>query len=202
MTVEYTAEEVDEILSRGYDGENAVPYPVEREKIIAVNARKQRRAMCSEDGEYAYLRVNVCVDYNYKRGDAKQIRITSSRSVDSFIRQAIPIEMSGVELFASIALDAKNQPTGIYIVHRGGISASVVDPVAVLQPAVALLASGLIVCHNHPSQSPEPSPEDLEITERLAQASRAVGIRLLDHLIVTQTGGYFSFLDANIMPKG
>lgn len=203
--VEYTAEEVEEILAGGYDGENVVEYPVGRESIfIARNARKPRkprRAQCSDDSEYAWLRVDVCVDYNYKRGAAEQILLTSSRSVDAFFRKALSVETSGVELFAAIAMNSKNKPIGVYVVHRGGIALAVVDPIAVLQPAVALLANTLIVCHNHPSQIPEPSPDDLAITERLAKASDAVGIRFLDHLIITQTGGYFSFLDAGIMPK-
>jgi len=202
MTVEYTQEEVEDILAGGLDGKNAVPYPVEMERLfVAKNAaRKYKRSACASDGEYAWLRVNVCVDYKYEKGDAERVQITSSRDVDRFLRGAIPIEGSGTELFAAVAMNAKNEPIGVYVVHRGGISASVVDPVAVLQPAVALLASGMIICHNHPSQHPEPSPADVEITERVGKASGILGIRLLDHLIITQSGGYFSFLDAGLLP--
>ena len=202
MTIEYTQEEVAEIISGGLDGKNAVPYPVEREEIFVTRnaARKYKKSACASDGEYAWLRVNVCVDYKYKKGDEEQIRITTSRDVDRFLRAALPIESAGTELLAAIALNAKNQPIGVYVAHRGGVASTIVEPAVVLQPAIALLALGIIICHNHPSQTPDPSPEDISLTERMSKACGLMGVRLVDHIILTQREGYFSFLDAGLLP--
>jgi DNA repair protein RadC len=62
-------------------------------------------------------------------------------------------------------------------------------------------ASAAILVHNHPSGAPEPSADDLTLTERLAQAGELLGIALLDHVIVAAEG-YFSCLDAGLYRRG
>ncbi len=59
-------------------------------------------------------------------------------------------------------------------------------------------AAGLIAIHNHPSGDPTPSPEDLQITARLAECGRLIGIRVLDHVIVTGAE-HFSFADEGLI---
>ena len=69
----------------------------------------------------------------------------------------------------------------------------------VLQPAVLVGASAGVLLHNHPSGDPvfeltgrEPSPEDREVTRRIAEATKVIGISLLDHIVFTHTGPYTS----------
>ncbi len=59
-------------------------------------------------------------------------------------------------------------------------------------------AAAIIICHNHPSGQLEPSEEDERITERLCAAGNLLGIAVLDHLILSPRGGYFSFVEAGL----
>lgn len=88
------------------------------------------------------------------------------------------------EYFVVMCLDVKNQPTAINICHIGSLNASIVHPREVMKTAILSNASSLIVCHNHPSGQPEPSPEDIDVTKRLAEAGKIIGIELIDHLII------------------
>jgi DNA repair protein RadC len=75
-----------------------------------------------------------------------------------------------------------------------------VDPAEVFRLLVSESASGAIFLHNHPSGDPEPSPQDLELTERLVAGGSLLGIRILDHLIVG-SGGYRSLRDLGLWPS-
>ena len=92
------------------------------------------------------------------------------------------------EHFVCLYLDTRRRPIAHRTISIGTLEASLVHPREVLAPALELRASSLVVAHNHPSGDVDPSPEDLALTERLDRACRLMGIRLVDHLIVTQTG--------------
>ncbi|WP_427071286.1 JAB domain-containing protein [Lysinibacillus fusiformis] len=88
------------------------------------------------------------------------------------------------EHFVVLCLDTKNQPTCIQVVHIGSLNASIVHPREVLKSALLSNSASIIVGHNHPSNIATPSPEDIEVTERLKDAGKILGIDLLDHLII------------------
>ncbi|MFS0819186.1 JAB domain-containing protein [Lysinibacillus sp. 1P01SD] len=88
------------------------------------------------------------------------------------------------EHFVVLCLDTKNQPTCIQTVHIGSLNSSIVHPREVLKSALLSNSASIIVGHNHPSNVSNPSPEDIEVTERLKEASKILGIELLDHLIL------------------
>ncbi|HGE5778985.1 TPA: RadC family protein [Bacillus pseudomycoides] len=90
------------------------------------------------------------------------------------------------EYFIVLCLDIKNQPTAINVCHIGSLNSSIVHPREVLKPAIISNAASIIVAHNHPSNDPTPSSEDLEVTKRLIEAGKVVGIGVLDHLIVCE----------------
>ncbi|WP_242272091.1 RadC family protein [Bacillus cereus group sp. BfR-BA-01310] len=90
------------------------------------------------------------------------------------------------EYFIVLCLDIKNQPTAINVCHIGSLNSSIVHPREVLKPAIISNAASIIVAHNHPSNDPTPSREDLEVTKRLIEAGKVVGIDVLDHLIVCE----------------
>jgi len=92
------------------------------------------------------------------------------------------------EHFVAFDLNARHQLLTRRLVSVGSLSASIVHPREVFQPAVAASAAGLIVAHNHPSGDPEPSPEDVAVTRRLRDAGELLGIELLDHLVVAGRG--------------
>ena len=78
------------------------------------------------------------------------------------------------------------------------INAAATYPREVFAPAVERSAAGVLVAHNHPSGDLRPSPEDRETTRRLAAAGRLLGIALLDHVLVAESG-YLSFRERGLL---
>ena len=91
------------------------------------------------------------------------------------------------EHFVAFYLDTHNKLIERQLISIGTLDTSLVHPREVFEPAIAKHAAGIVVAHNHPSGSVEPSRADRDITERLRQAGKLVGIPLLDHVIVTAT---------------
>jgi DNA repair protein RadC len=89
-----------------------------------------------------------------------------------------------VEEFGLLVLDTRNRLKRLQVVSKGSLNGSLVHPREVFREAVALQAAGLILFHNHPSGDPTPSREDLELTRRLREAGRIMGIDILDHIIL------------------
>lgn len=124
-------------------------------------------------------------------------RIGSSREVDAALRPRLA--GADVEHFVAIALDAKNRPIGEVGIARGGLSACPVSPADVFRALLREAAAGVVFVHNHPSGEPSPSADDVALTERLRRAGELLGVRVLDHVIIGREG-YFSFLDAGLLP--
>jgi DNA repair protein RadC len=83
-------------------------------------------------------------------------------------------------------------------IYRGTLDRAVVEPREILKRALLCNAAGVIVYHNHPSGDPAPSREDREFTRRLASAADLLGVRLLDHLVVSAAGSV-SFREAGLL---
>ena len=123
-------------------------------------------------------------------------RLVSSRDVASYFRPLIGADT--MESFWVIGLDAKNRVRVEHQVSRGGLTSCPVSPSDAIRPVVLNACVGAIAIHNHPSGDTSPSPEDIALTQRLAQGFDLLGLRLVDHVIVS-TEGYFSFLDAGVL---
>ena len=80
----------------------------------------------------------------------------------------------------------------------GTLNANLVHPREVFEPALKHSAAGIMVAHNHPSGDPKPSEDDLEITKRLAEAGKMMGVELLDHVIIA-TNNHFSFKEERLI---
>jgi DNA repair protein RadC len=83
-------------------------------------------------------------------------------------------------------------------IYRGTLDRAVVEPREILKRALLCNAAGIIVYHNHPSGDPGPSREDRDFTRRLASGAELVGIRLLDHIVVSAGGG-ISFREVGLL---
>ncbi|WP_346962244.1 JAB domain-containing protein [Clostridium sp.] len=92
-----------------------------------------------------------------------------------------------------VCLDNKNQPTSINTVSVGSLNSSIVHPREVFKVAILSNSASIIVYHNHPSGDVTPSKEDINITERLKEAGKILGIELIDHIIVGSNESYYSF---------
>ena len=89
------------------------------------------------------------------------------------------------EHFVVLALDGANRLIERRLISVGTLNASIVHPRDVFVDAITDRAASIIVAHNHPSGSLEPSPADIEVTKRLREAGKILGINLLEHIIVT-----------------
>ncbi len=103
-----------------------------------------------------------------------------------------------VETFLVVHLDGKNRMVGMNTCSIGSMTARLVHPRDIFRPAIANMTAGLIFIHNHPSGDPAPSDEDLQITKRLFEVGKIVGIRCLDHIVIG-SGHYFSFADQGLI---
>lgn len=102
------------------------------------------------------------------------------------------------ELFKVAAVDGQNRLLGETTVSKGILDTSVTHPREVFKFALAENASSLFLIHNHPSGVKKPSPDDLQVTERLRNAGELMGTRILDHVIITDAG-YFSFSENSLL---
>ncbi|MEO4052119.1 DNA repair protein RadC [Solibacillus sp. CAU 1738] len=95
-------------------------------------------------------------------------------------------EMSALnqEHFVVLFLNVKNQVLHKQTIFIGSLNASIVHPREIYREAVKRSAASIICAHNHPSGNATPSPEDIEVTERLHEAGLIIGIELLDHVII------------------
>lgn len=103
------------------------------------------------------------------------------------------------EAFAVLALDGANKPKGpAKIITLGLLNQNQVHPREVFAAAVANRAASIIVAHNHPSGTLDPSGEDVALTKRLVKAGEILGIPVLDHIILT-TASHWSLKQAGVM---
>ena len=119
----------------------------------------------------------------------ENIRITESKQVFKYLEE---FKNQDREMFIVIGLDTKNKPVFREIVHIGTLNQSVISPREVFKKAIMLSCNSIIIAHNHPSGDLEPSQEDKEVTLDFNKAGELLGIKVLDHLIISNKG-YYSF---------
>lgn len=123
------------------------------------------------------------------------IKITSSKRVFE-IMQPIIGELPHEEFWV-LFLNNSNKVISKSQLSKGGISGTIVDVRLVFKLALENGATGLILCHNHPSGNLQPSDADRQITKKIKQAGDSLDVKVLDHLIITETK-YYSFVDEGI----
>jgi DNA repair protein RadC len=97
------------------------------------------------------------------------------------------------EVFFVLCLNTKNEVVGFHRSHVGQLDASIVNVREVYKSAILNNARSIICFHQHPSGNVQPSDQDHQVTERLEEAGKILDIELLDHIIVSYTGDYYSF---------
>jgi len=116
----------------------------------------------------------------------------SSEDVYKFYHPRLSIKNR--EHFYVLLLDGKNRLIKEVLISLGSLTASLVHPRELFSQAVREQAAGAILVHNHPSGDPAHSREDLDLTERIKDAGKLLGITVLDHVIIGQSS-YYSFAD-------
>lgn len=119
------------------------------------------------------------------------VRIAESRMHEAVIRQPGDLAILLMPYFQQLAheefivvlLDTKNKVISKRTIFRGSLNASIVHPREVFKYAIRHSAAALLAAHNHPSGDPTPSREDIDVTRRLAESGKIVGIEVLDHVV-------------------
>lgn len=122
----------------------------------------------------------------------KRIKIKDARDVADYVRPFISETLMAFETFMVIGLNRANNTVGWGIVSQGGLSNVLVDMRILMKMALDMCCSSIILCHNHPGGTTNPSAEDRALTRRVASACALVDLRLLDHVIITNND-YYSF---------
>lgn len=99
------------------------------------------------------------------------------------------------EHFIGLYLSARNHLKKRELISLGTLNASLVHPRETFRPALISRAVGIVVLHTHPSGDSSPSEADVKLTERLKKVGEILGINLIDHIIFTSNGEYYSFKD-------
>ncbi len=123
-------------------------------------------------------------------------QIRSSKDVSDIFQPLLSDLMH--EEFWILFLNRSNKVITRMKLSQGGLSGTVTDVRMIMKKAVECLASGIIVCHNHPSGNLNPSEADSKITQKIKEAGNLMDIQLLDHLIISDKD-YYSFADNGIL---
>jgi len=140
--------------------------------------------------------VSLCYKQKYDTTDYPIInnsKIAADILYQSWDKDTIALE----EQFKVLYLNVRNQVIGLYTVSVGGLTGTVVCNKKVLACGLKIVASGMIIAHNHPSGNKKLSEQDRKITKSLQEAGKIMNINVLDHIIVLPNGDYTSFADNN-----
>ncbi|HUD19264.1 MAG TPA: DNA repair protein RadC [Patescibacteria group bacterium] len=126
----------------------------------------------------------------------KKITLNSLKSVANYLQMSIGRKKK--EYFVMLSIDSRNNLIKVSNISVGSLNESVVHPREVFKEAIQSSAAQILIAHNHPSDNPEASPEDVALTRRLVEVARIFDIQLLDHIIVTKNN-FFSLKEQNLI---
>jgi DNA repair protein RadC len=133
---------------------------------------------------YKGIKCRVCL---VREGETDEV-ITLNNSTDVYDLVKDELANSDREMLLSVMVTNKNQLIGVETVSIGSINATSMSPREVFKSAMLANAVGIILCHNHTSGELTPSNEDIQMTKLLVDAGKLLGIKVLDHLIVSNKG--------------
>jgi len=154
--------------------------------------RKQNKTPPLQPKSFCVVREAV-IQY---RGQSLRIRSALLTPQDAIALAKKRVHDHSKEHLLAIYLDGTHRPIAFSLVFIGTANSAPANPREIFQPAVALGAVSLIVLHNHPSGESKPSSCDDQVTKTLAEAGRLLGIKLLDHIVWTVSGDFYSYADS------
>lgn len=150
-------------------------------------------------------------------GEAKAISIVAALELgarrevaEALFKKQITCSKDGYDILRPILADLPHEEFWVIYLNRankvlmkesvssGGVAGTVADVKIIFKKALELLATGIILAHNHPSGNLQPSHSDVTLTKKMKQAGEILEVQVLDHLIVT-SNGYYSFADEGAM---
>jgi DNA repair protein RadC len=150
-------------------------------------------------GEAKAISIIAALEIGRRRNDSEATTvefITASRDGYNIMRRHL-MDLNHEEFWV-ILLGRSNKVLGTELISKGGLSMTICDPKIIFYAALQYQASNLILVHNHPSGNLKPSHEDIDLTKKIAAAGRMLDIKVLDHLIITDSA-YTSLGDEGLM---
>ena len=130
-----------------------------------------------------------------RNSDFEKRKIISSMDAAQYIKQFYHDDIEIYESFFVLMLNSRNETIAFAKIAQGGVSMVLVDVKIIAKYILDTMCSSVIVAHNHPSGTLEASREDRALTEKIKNMCDLIDVRLLDHLILTPSGEYYSFGD-------
>lgn len=146
---------------------------------------------------YVAAEIDLVYKSKVKTSERPQIKIGKD-AYDLFLSTWDENKIGFIEQFKVMLLNRANKVLGIYEVSTGGVSQTVADPKLIFSAALKANASAIILSHNHPSGSVQPSKTDVDMTKKMIQAGFLLDILVIDHIIITNDE-YFSFANEGLL---
>lgn len=163
---------------------------------IQINMRSVQEILFTTE---ELLTVNE-VEIHYKKKSKINYKITSSQDAYMLFKTLYDdYTMEHKEFFWVAYTNRANKVISCMKLSEGGIAGTVVEVSHILQPAILSNASGIILCHNHPSGNLNASEADKVMTKKIQEACKFFDMSVLDHLIITHENRYYSFQDEGIL---
>jgi DNA repair protein RadC len=163
-----------------------------------MNALTNERLNGTPQTEFEIVQKYVDIKMSFTLTKAKMKDLTciktSQEAYQCFLDTYDASAIATKEIFYVMALNRANRLLGIYKLSEGGLSGTIVDVRIIAKFLIDVLASSVILCHNHPSGNMRPSREDLEITQKIRSGLKLFDINLSDHIIIGMDD-YFSMRD-------
>ena len=131
----------------------------------------------------------------------KKTPITNPEEIARVLQSVLKAEPKSEQMkehFWGVYLNSRNNIIKVELVTLGILNANIVHPRETYAPAIESRAGSLIIAHNHPSGDTEPSEDDIEVTQRLKEAGKILGVELIDHIIITKEK-FYSFKDNKLL---
>ena len=148
-------------------------------------------------GKSKALMIAAALEFGKRINKNPQLSLTCPADIIPYIQN---YAMQKQEHFLCISLNGSREVISIRVVCKGAGNMAIISPAEVFSEAIKEHASAIVLCHNHPSENPNPSKDDVHTTIRLFQAAEILGIALLDHIIITKAR-YFSFLEHDLIDE-
>lgn len=191
------------LLSTGYNGENVLELAariLQEYGSKAIIKEKNVNRLMDDLGIPPVKACQIIASFELGRrffmeDTGRMPTIRSSEDVFSYTKE---ISKFSKEQFRGLYLNARNKLIHDEVISIGTLTANLVHPREVFQPAIEFLAAAIILVHNHPSGDPEPSEDDIKVTRQLVEVSGIMGFDVLDHIIVGKER-YVSMRDRKII---
>ncbi|WP_461453312.1 RadC family protein [Mucilaginibacter sp.] len=150
-------------------------------------------------GEAKAISIIAALEIGRRRNDTEEKLpefVTGSREAYNFLKRFL-VDLPHEEFWV-LMLSQNCKILGKELISKGGINATIADPKIIFSAALRYSAVNIMLTHNHPSGSLKPSQQDIELTKKIASAGRLLDIKVLDHLIITDSS-YYSFADEGVI---